>query len=273
MVKFSEKTKRCAHVVEIPVNSILPNPNQPRKSFSWDNLESLAESIYQNGLLQPITVREISEGRFELIAGERRLRACKMAGLSAIPSIVVSVSDEKSAVFAVIENLQRQDLHFFEEAAAIMKLTKEFSMDRERLSKKLGKSPSAISNKLRLLNLPVEIQKRIVANNLTERHARALLRLNDFELMSSVIDAVVENGLNVAQTETVIDELLSQEKENPQTVAKKQPSKTIKDIKIITNTMDKAVNAIKKIGLNADSAYRETDSFIEYVVRVHKRFT
>ncbi len=268
MVMFSEKTKRVGHIVEIPVNSILPNPNQPRKSFKWESLEELAQSIYHNGLLQPITVRELPDGRFELIAGERRLRACKMAGLSAIPSIVVSVSEEKSAVLAVIENLQRQDLHFFEEATALAKLTREYGMDRDKLAKKLGKSPSALSNKLRLLKLPPEIQKRIVSDGLTERHARALLKLNDYELMSQVVDAVAENALNVAQTETVIEKLLAQETDLTEKSAKKQPSKTIKDVRLITNTMERAVNSIRKIGLEADSAYRETDLFIEYVVRV-----
>ncbi len=270
MVLFSEKTKRCGEIVEIPVNSICPNPHQPRKTFDWDNLEELAQSIYQNGLLQPITVRELGDGKFELIAGERRLRASKMAGLAAIPSIVVSVSDEKSAVYAVIENLQRQDLHFFEEAAAIAKLARDFGMDRDKIAKKLGKSPSAVANKLRLLKLPAEIQKRIMSGGLTERHARAILRLSDYELMSEVVNAIIENRLNVAETDALITGLL--EEQLPQLEEKPKPkmAKTFKDIRIIINTLDRAVATIRKSGLDADSAHRETDSFIEYVVRVAK---
>lgn len=283
MVLFSEKLKRCAEVVEIPVNSIRPNPHQPRKSFDWDNLEELAQSIYQNGLLQPVTVRELGDGKFELIAGERRLRACKMAGLAAIPAIVATVSDEKSAVYAVIENLQRQDLHFFEEAVAISKLARDFGMDRERIAKKLGKSPSAIANKLRLLKLPHEIQKRIIAGGLTERHARAMLKLSDYELMSGVVDAVTENRLNVAETELLITQLIEETSNNVEKCQKncilstdvenlRRLSKinTFKDFRLILNTLDKAVATIRRNGVEADSAHRETDSYIEYVVRIAK---
>lgn len=270
MVKFSEKLKRCGEVVEIPVNSILPNPHQPRKSFDWNDLEELAQSICQNGLLQPVTVRELVNGRFELVAGERRLRASKMAGLSAVPAIVVSVSEEKSAVLAVIENLQRQDLHFFEEATAISKLSKDFGMDRDKIAKKLGKSPSAVSNKLRLLKLPAEIQKRILSGGLTERHARAMLRLTDFELMSSVVDAVVSNRLNVAETEVLIDRLLVQSPEQTEEKSKNKTARAFKDAKIIINTLDRAVATIRKNGIDAISAHRETESFVEYVVRIPK---
>lgn len=270
MVKFSEKLKRCGEVVEIPVNSIRPNPHQPRKTFEWGDLEELAQSIYQNGLLQPITVRELGDGKFELIAGERRLRASKMAGLAAIPSIVVSVSEEKSAVLAVIENLQRQDLHFFEEAAAISKLARDFGMDRDRIAKRLGKSPSAVSNKLRLLKLPAEIQKQIVSGGLTERHARALLRLSDFELMRSVVEAVVSNRLNVAETELLISQLLEKSTGEAPEKPPRKTARAFKDVKIIINTLDRAVATIRKNGIAADSAHRETDLFVEYVVRIHK---
>ncbi len=269
MVKFSEKLKRCGEVVEIPVNSILPNPNQPRKTFDWGDLEELAQSICHNGLLQPVTVRE-SGNKFELVAGERRLRACKMAGLAAIPAIVVSVSDEKSAVLAVTENLQRRDLHFFEEAAAIAELIRSFGMDRDKVAKKLGKSPSVISNKLRLLKLPAEIQKRITSGGLTERHARAILRLSDFELMSSVVDAVVSNRLNVAETDLLIDGLVSDNSTKSAQSSQKKTARAFRDAKIIINTLDRAVDTIRKNGIDAISAHRETDSFVEYVVRIPK---
>lgn len=270
MILFSEKMKRCAQVVEIPVNDIRPNPHQPRKTFEWDNLEQLAQSIYQNGLLQPITVKETLDGKFELIAGERRLRASKMAGLSTIPSIVVSISEEKSAVFAVIENLQRQDLHFFEEANAIAKLARDFGMDREKIAKKLGKSPSAVANKLRLLKLPADIQKQVVSGGLTERHARALLKLTDYETMTEVVDAIIKNSLNVAETEILVEQLIKEIASDDETKQKPRTAKTFKDIRIIINTLDRAVATIRKSGVEADSAHRETDDYIEYVVRIRK---
>ncbi len=268
MVLFSEKLKRCGQVVEIPVNSIRPNPKQPRKHFDWGNLEELSQSIYQNGLLQPITVRELLDGRFELIAGERRLRACKMAGLAAIPAIVVSVSDEKSAVLAVMENLQRQDLHFFEEAMAISALARDFGMDRERIAKKLGKSPSAVANKLRLLKLPPDIQKRIVSGGLTERHARAVLRLTDYEMMSEVVTAVLDNSLNVAETELLIEQLLTPIAQESLPQPKPKKAKAIKDVKILLNTLDKAVAAICRNGISATSVYEEKEDYIEYKVHI-----
>lgn len=273
MVKFSEKLKRCGEVVEIPVNSIRANPHQPRKTFDWGDLEELAQSIYHNGLLQPITVRELENGKFELIAGERRLRASKMAGLSVIPSIVVSVSEEKSAVLAVIENLQRKDLHFFEEAAAISELARNFGMDREKIAGKLGKSPSAVSNKLRLLKLPAEIRKRIVSGGLTERHARALLKLTDYELMVSVVDAVVNNHLNVAETELLVCGLVEKAGEEQNQKQVRKTARSFRDVGILINTLDHAVDKIRKNGIEADTAHRETETFVEYVVRIHKCFT
>ena len=273
MVKFSDKNKRCGEIVTIPVNDIRPNPHQPRKTFNWSDLEELAQSIYQNGLLQPITVREICTGRYELVAGERRLRASKMAGLAEIPAIVVNISEEKSAVYAVIENLQRKDLHFFEEAQAIEQLNRKFGMNRERIAKKLGKSPSAVSNKLRLLNLPESIRSRIVSNGLTERHARAILRLPDYELMSEVVDAIINNCLNVSETELLITRLL-EENSSQQVVEKKEKPRNIKifrDVKLFINTLDHAVMTMRKNGIDANSYHKETENYTEYVVRINKQ--
>lgn len=271
MVRFGEKTKRCGEIIGIPVNNIRPNPYQPRKSFNWEDLEELAQSIYQNGLLQPITVRDTGDGKYELVAGERRLRASKMAGLAEIPAIVVDIGEEKSAVYAVIENLQRQNLHFFEEAQAIEKLARSFGMDRERIAKKLGKSPSAVSNKLRLLKLPEEIRIKIVSAGLTERHARAILRLPTYALMDEAVNAVAQNRLNVSETELLVSRLIGEE-QPPAKEDKKKPRevKVFRDIKLFINTLDHAVTTMRKNGINADSAHRETDDYIEYVVRISK---
>lgn len=272
MVKFSEKTKRLGEVLSIPVNSIRPNPHQPRKTFNWNDLEELAQSIYQNGLLQPVTVREICTGKYELVAGERRLRASKMAGLAEIPAIVVSISEEKSAVYAVIENLQRKNLHFFEEAQAIEQLSTKFGLSRERIAKRLGKSPSAVSNKLRLLKLPDDIRKKILENGLTERHARAVLRLPEYNLMNEVVDAVIKNCLNVSETEILVSRLVEENlpviKEEP----KKKPRniKVFKDVKLFVNTLDHAVLTMRKNGIDANAFLKETDFFTEYTVRINK---
>ncbi len=271
MVKFSEKTKRCGEILSIPVNDIRPNPHQPRKTFNWDDLEELAQSIYQNGLLQPVTVREVCSGKYELIAGERRLKASKMAGLAEVPAIVVSVSEEKSAIYAVIENLQRKDLHFFEEAQAIEQLNRQFGMNRDRIAKKLGKSPSAVSNKLRLLRLPENIRSRIVSNGLTERHARAILRLPEYNLMSEVVEAVIENCLNVSETEMLVSKLL--EENAPQPAEKKKKPKNIKifkDVQLFINTLDHAVMTMRKNGIDANSFHKETESYTEYIERINK---
>ena len=271
MIRFNEKTKRCAEVLSIPVNDIKPNPHQPRKSFPWEELEELAQSIYQNGLLQPVTVRELGGGKYELVAGERRLRASKMAGLAEIPAIVVSVSDEKSAVYAVVENLQRQNLHFFEEAQAIEKLSAGFGMDREKIAKKLGKSVSAVSNKLRLLKLPEDIRTRIILGGLTERHARAILRLPTYDLMDEVVTAVVDNRLNVSETEQLVSRLVDEEQEPAKDLQKPKPLKVFKDVRLFVNTLEHAVETMRGNGIAADTIHSETDDYIEYIVRISKK--
>lgn len=272
MIKFSEKIKKSGDIICVPVNDIKPNPAAARRSFDWSDLDSLAQSIYQNGLLQPVTVRELVNGKYELVSGERRLRAAKMAGLAEIPSIVVRISDEKSALFTLIENIQRKDLHFFEEAAAIENLAKVYGLSRNQIAKKLGKSPSAVSNKLRLLKLPKSIREIIVRYGMTERHARAMLRLNDYNMMAETANAVVKNCLNVYDTEMLIDRLL-EENRNPAKQEKEKPRKNIKifkDVKLFINTLDHAVLTMKKSGINADSFQREADGYVEYVVRINK---
>ncbi|MCQ2471573.1 MAG: ParB/RepB/Spo0J family partition protein [Clostridia bacterium] len=272
MVKFSEKSKRCGEIIRIPVNDIQPNPYQPRKVFDWNDLEELAQSIYQNGLLQPVTVRQVCEGQYELVAGERRLKASKMAGLPEIPAIVVNVSEEKSAIYAVIENLQRKDLNFFEEAKAIERLNHNFGMNREKIAKKLGKSTSAISNKLRLLRLPDELQKKIISHGLTERHARAIIRLPETNIMNEVVDAVIENNLNVAETEMLVTRLLEEHpKKEDKPQSRRHSIKVFKDIQLFINTLDHAVMTMRNSGIDANSFHKETETYTEYIVRINKR--
>ena len=161
-------------VMEIPIEDVVPNPYQPRKIFSQVSLEELSNSIKVYGIIQPITVRA-KDGKYELIAGERRLRAAKLAELKTIPAIINNMNDESSAVLALLENLQREDLNFIEEAIGYENLIKEHAFTQQQLAEKLGKNQSTVANKLRILKLPNDIKMKLIENNLTERHARAFL--------------------------------------------------------------------------------------------------
>ena len=164
----------------IPVSAVYPNPYQPRKYFSQKSIQELADSIRQIGLLQPINVRRCGDGKYELIAGERRLRACKLAGLSYVKALITStLSDQELASIAMIENLQRENLHFFEEAEGYQSLLREHGFTQEELAKKLSKNQSTIANKLRILKLTRNVKDKILTTGLSERHARALLRLHN----------------------------------------------------------------------------------------------
>ena len=204
-------------VIQIPIEEIVPNPYQPRRVFSEKSLEELKNSIESYGVLQPITVRKKNE-KFELVAGERRLRAAKLANLKTIPAIVHEVSDETSAVLALLENLQREDLNFIEEALGYENLIKEHNFTQQQLAEKLGKSQSTIANKLRILKLPQSIKESLVQNGLTERHARALLKLPNEELMNEVVLKIVKNELTVKKTEKLVKDILDniEAKENPE---------------------------------------------------------
>ena len=194
-------------VIQIPIEEIVPNPYQPRRVFSEKSLEELKNSIESYGVLQPITVRKKNE-KFELVAGERRLRAAKLANLKTIPAIVHEVSDETSAVLALLENLQREDLNFIEEALGYENLIKEHNFTQQQLAEKLGKNQSTIANKLRILKLPESIKESLVQNGLTERHARALLKLPNEELMSQVVSKIIKNELTVKKTEKLVKDIL-----------------------------------------------------------------
>ena len=261
----SGKYKIGGQIILVPQEEIYPNPNQPRKRFDFDELESLAQSIRQNGIIQPIAVRINSHGDYELISGERRLRASRLVGVTQVPCIVMEASDEKSALFALLENIQRSDLNFFEEAVAIEKLIIDFGMTREEVCKKLGKAAPTISNKLRLLRLPEEIRLKITQENLTERHARALLKLTSVSQMERAMSIIGEKRLNVAETERLVAQIISNDSN------RRQPAvKLFKDVRIFVNTLNHAVDTMRRAGIEADSAKSETDEYIEYIVRIPK---
>lgn len=259
------KYKIGGQIILIPQEDIYPNPNQPRSRFDFDELEGLAQSIRQNGIIQPIAVRVNASGNYELISGERRLRASRLVGISLIPCIIMEASDEKSALFALIENMQRSDLGFFEEASAIEKLIVDFNMSRDDVCRKLGKAAPTISNKLRLLKLPEDVRLKITQEGLTERHARALLRLPTRAQLDRALSIISDKRLNVAESEKLIDQMLSADKSS-----KKPTVKLFKDVRIFVNTLNHAVDTMRRAGIEADSAKSETDEYIEYIVRIPK---
>lgn len=259
------KYKIGGQIILLPQEDIYPNPNQPRRRFDFDELEGLAQSIRQNGIIQPIAVRVNSNGNYELISGERRLRASRLVGISQIPCIIMEASDDKSALFALIENMQRCDLGFFEEASAIEKLIVDFKMTREEVCKKLGKAQPTISNKLRLLRLPEDVRLKITQEGLTERHARALLRLTNRSQLDRALSIIADRRLNVTESEKLIEQMLSKSKN-----AKKPTVKLFKDVRIFVNTLNHAVDTMRRAGIDADSAKSETDEYIEYIVRIPK---
>ena len=258
-------TKDKLKLIKLPLTKILPNPSQPRKIFQEDELKSLAQSIQENGLLQPVTVRR-EAGQYYLVAGERRLRACKLAGMKEIPAILSDCEQEDSAVLALLENVQRRDLQMFEQANAILNLIREWQISQEEAARRLGMSQSYLANKVRLLKLSPDEQAEITQHNLTERHARALLRVDDIELRQRVLRTVIAKGLNVAQTE----ELIADNLKPREPVRRGRRTFVAKDIRLFINTIDHAVDAMKTAGIQAQTEKKETEEYIECVVRIPK---
>jgi len=254
-------------IIRIATEKLLPNPYQPRKQFKSEELLGLSESIKENGVLQPLLVRRINHSDYyELIAGERRLRASILANLPTVPCLVVDCDYEESAVYSLLENIQRADLNFFEEAVAIEQMQSQFGFTQEQLAKRLGKSQSALSNKLRLLKLPADVRYFIEKEGLTERHARALLKLETEKQMWTALNIIKERGLNVEQTDNYINSIT-----NKKVKGHKNIVRIFKDVRIFVNTVDKAINTMKEAGIPAESNKTETEDYIEYLVRIPKR--
>lgn len=268
MMKSRKKTKPASggQILMIPQEDIFPNPNQPRKYFDYTELEGLAQSIRENGLLQPITVRPREDSGYELISGERRLRAARIIGMKEIPCVISEADAEQSATLALIENLQRQDLSFFEEARAIQNLISICGISQEEMAKRLGKAQSTLSNKLRILKLPQDVCDLLEKNSMSERHARALLQLESPDLQRRAAKIATDKRLTVAETEKLVTRMAKH------STAKQKPSvKIFKDVRIFVNTLNHAVDTMRKAGIEADSAKSETPEYIEYVVRIPKQ--
>lgn len=261
---IAEKPRTAGQVLLIPNEQILPNPNQPRQVFDQGELVNLAISIRMNGILQPITVRQTEKG-YELVSGERRLRASRIAGMASVPCIVIDVNTLKSAVFSLIENLQRQNLGYFEEAVAIEKLMKDFGLSQDEAARRLGKAPSTVSNKLRLLTLPDEVRTVLNENNLSERHARALLKLKEEEIMP-ILKKIVDRKLNITQTEALIDDFI-EERDAP----KRNTKRMFSDVKIFLNTINHAVDTMQKAGIKADIKRKDNGDSYVYQIEIPKK--
>lgn len=271
--------RNSRRIENIPVHMIKPNPYQPRKNFSMQSLEELAQSIKQYGVIQPITVRSCPQGGYEMIAGERRLRAVRLAGLDYIPAMIVNVYEQDSAIMAMIENLQRENLHYLEEAKGYLSLIKDHGFTQEEFAAKLGKSQSTIANKLRILRLSNEIKEVLIRENLTERHARALLKLPDDNLRMKAVRQVVENKMNVRDTEEVINSLIEslQKLEEKNDKVESNSGKTqrkifrrTKDARIFINTIRNAVNMLKTYGLAVQYSQMDKGDLIEITVKIPK---
>ncbi|AOY75407.1 ParB/RepB/Spo0J family partition protein [Clostridium formicaceticum] len=257
-------------VLEICIDSVISNPYQPRKTFSQASLQELSQSIKVYGVLQPISVRQIGEGKYELIAGERRVKAAKLANLKTIPAIINhQISDKDSAILAIIENLQREDLNFIEEAEGYFNLIEDHGLTQQELAIRIGKNQSTIANKLRILRLREDIKQKLLESHLTERHARALLKLPDDELRVLALEKVIKNDYNVKKTEELIQSMLEEitAEEEPK---RQQKIKSFMNYKIYINTIKQAYDAIKDKQEKAEFKQVDKGDFIEVTVKIPK---
>ena len=251
----------------IPLGRIRPNPPQPRRSFDEEGLAELAASIRSCGILQPLTVRRAREG-YELVAGERRLRAARIAGLREVPCLVAQVGEEDSALLALMENLQRRDLDCWEEAQAIARLISRYGLSQEEAARRLGRAQPTVANKLRLLRLPEDVRALLRENGLTERHARALLRLQDPEVQRRAAGDMVRRGMNVAQAEAYVEKLLQSAQVTP---PRGRSTYIIKDVRLFLNSVDRGLHLMRQAGVDAGWDRQDTDREILLTIRIPKR--
>ena len=251
----------------IPLGRIRPNPQQPRRSFDEEGLAELAASIRSCGILQPLTVRRAGEG-YELVAGERRLRAARIAGLREVPCLVAQVGEEDSALLALMENLQRRDLDCWEEAQAIARLISRYGLSQEEAARRLGRAQPTVANKLRLLRLPEDVRALLRENGLTERHARALLRLQDPEVQRRAAGDMVRRGMNVAQAEAYVEKLLQSAQVTP---PRGRSTYIIKDVRLFLNSVDRGLHLMRQAGVDAGWNRQDTDREILLTIRIPTR--
>jgi ParB family chromosome partitioning protein len=253
-------------MLELPPQSIRPNPRQPRVVFEEEGIRALADSIRRCGLIQPLTVRRAGDG-WELIAGERRLRAARLAGMETVPCVVSTADEDGSALLALVENLQRRDLHYFEEASAIADYIRRSGITQEEAALRLSRSPSALANKLRLLRLGEECRRVLTEAGLTERHARALLRLEEERERLAAVKHIAKHHLNVAQAEQYIERRLAAlQKEKPGG----KRTFILKDVRLFLNSIDRGVHMMKEAGVHAKTEREETEEEILLTIHIPK---
>lgn len=250
----------------IPTADIRPNPYQPRREFPLEGLVELAQSISENGVLQPLTVTMEDDGPV-LIAGERRLRAARIAGLSEVPCVELEADDRRRQVLALVENLQREDMNCFEVAQGIQQLISNFELTQCEAAQQLGYSQSAVANKLRLLRLPEEMRQQLLDEGLTERHARALLRLDDRTLRQLALSRMIEGRMTVSQSERLVEEMLAGR------IPRRPAKPLVRDVRVFFNTVNHALDIMRRGGIAAESQRRDEGDYIEYVVRIPKNPT
>ena len=266
----SMEENRGEAILELSIAEIQANPFQPRLYFDPAQLEELSSSIREYGVLQPVIVRVV-DGEYQLVSGERRFRASKLAQKETIPALVRQLSDREVAEMALIENLQREDLNYFEEAEGYARLIQEFQITQEEVAKKMGKSQPTIANKLRLLHIPERVRREISVDVITERHVRSLLKLKNEEQQLDVLNRIYKNNLNVRQTDDYIETLLIAEEKNIREQKKKKMMKAIKDMKIFVNTIKGTVKTIQDAGMPAEIIENENDEYMEVVIRLPKK--
>lgn len=254
-------------MAEIPLEDVLPNPFQPRRCFEISALNELADSIREVGVITPVTVRR-APGGYELVCGERRVRAARIAGLEKIPAVIVDLSDEESAVLAITENLQRKDLSFFEEAESMQSLIQCHNLTQEAVAKKLGKSQAAVANKIRLLKLPESVRVIINDGNLCERHARAFLRLPLESMQLAAAKRAAELSMTVSATEKMVQKMLEEE---PKLKFMKKDSHSFeKTGRLFKNTLEKTLEMLRKNGISPEVSQKEEGNYIEYTIKLEK---
>ncbi len=263
MLKTRRRTEEG--VMVLPVDQIVSSPYQPRQIFDSRRLEELAESIRLYGVLSPLSVR-LRGGRYELVAGERRLRAARMAGLERVPCLLLDVDGAESGAIALVENLQRQDLDYIEQAQGIARLIDQFGLSQEECARRLGKSQSAIANKLRLLRLPEDILAKLRAAELTERHGRALLRLPDDDSRRRALDHIIACQLAVPATDSYIDAVLERQ-EKP---AASRTRFVLKDVRVFLNTLQKSVDVMRQGGVDVGMQREQTDQEMVVTIRIRR---
>ena len=272
-IRNSDGAKGSKRLVEVNVASIHPNPYQPRATFDEESIAELAQSVQQVGLLQPLLVRKVDDG-YELVAGERRLRAVTSLGMEKVACIVQQdIEDESSAMMALIENLQREDLHYLEEAQCYQKLLETYGLTQEELANRLGKSQSSIANKLRLLKLSDEVKAAMTEKRLSERHARALLKLTDDKQRLDAVEKIAEKGLSVKETEQMVEKTLNKAYDEKQDGAKPRPKlmRIVRDYRLFMNTINQAVNQLRESGMTVEVEQSDRADGVDIKISVTRK--